>query len=185
MVVEVLEVQRSAAFELCIDEELIEFWWDDIMFESPHDTIFGRMSTLQWCRLLFIWNHSGIILRLWWILLVWWVFRNFNLIHHLCNNCCEVYCRLLHFLIIIFPVGLNFILNDELLVIWLVIHLVLSTWNLEALGMKGSITEIGKWLWKFGAILRRWALMSEQPGEIRVFSTWFGLRKFWRLGVRV
>ena len=36
LVIEVLEIQSSVSFELCIDEDLIEFWWADIMFEGPH-----------------------------------------------------------------------------------------------------------------------------------------------------
>ena len=48
VVVEVLEVQRSIAFEFCLDEEFIEFWWADLMFEIPHATNFFIISTLQW-----------------------------------------------------------------------------------------------------------------------------------------
>ena len=38
----VLEIQRSVSFEFCLDEELIEFWRSDLMFEGPHATNFGR-----------------------------------------------------------------------------------------------------------------------------------------------
>ena len=62
VVLEVLEVHISVAFELCIDEDYIYFWWDDIMFESPQKTIYCRMSTLQWWSLLVIRNQSGKIL---------------------------------------------------------------------------------------------------------------------------
>ena len=48
VVVEVLEVQSSVAFELCLNEVFIEFWWSDLMFEIWHATIFCRISTFQW-----------------------------------------------------------------------------------------------------------------------------------------
>ena len=47
VVVEVLDIQNSFAFELCLDEESIEFWWSDIMFESQHATISCIISTFQ------------------------------------------------------------------------------------------------------------------------------------------
>ena len=31
--VEVLEIQSSVSFEFCLHEELIEFWWADIVFD--------------------------------------------------------------------------------------------------------------------------------------------------------
>ena len=40
MVVEVIEVQSSVAFELFLDEEFIELWWSGIMFEILHATNF-------------------------------------------------------------------------------------------------------------------------------------------------
>ena len=40
VVVEVIEIQRSVSFELCHDEDLIEFWLSDIMFEGPYATNF-------------------------------------------------------------------------------------------------------------------------------------------------
>ena len=36
---------------------------------------------------------------------------------------------------------------------------------------------------KSAAIWHKWALMRKQPGEIRVISTWFRLRKFGKLGL--
>ena len=45
VVVEVLEVQVSVAFELYIGEEFIEFWRAYLMFEGPHATNFHIMST--------------------------------------------------------------------------------------------------------------------------------------------
>ena len=78
------------------------------MFESPHATNFCRMSTVQWCSSLVIQEHSVRILSFWWVLLVWWEFRHFDLIHHWCDGWCdnwfEVFCKLLHFLI---SVGFN------------------------------------------------------------------------------
>ena len=45
VVIEVLEIHISVSFEFCLDEELIESWWADLMFEGPHATnIFGDSS---------------------------------------------------------------------------------------------------------------------------------------------
>ena len=44
VVVEVLEVQSIFALEFCLDEYFIEFWWADIVFDSPHATIFVEFS---------------------------------------------------------------------------------------------------------------------------------------------
>ena len=52
------------------------------MFESPHATNDCMMSTFQWWSLLVGQYHSGRILSLWRILLVWWRLLHFNLIHH-------------------------------------------------------------------------------------------------------
>ena len=40
VVLEVPEFHSSFAFEFCLDKEFVWFWWDDLMFESPHDTNF-------------------------------------------------------------------------------------------------------------------------------------------------
>ena len=40
VVLEVLEVQSSVNFDICLDGESIEFWRADLMFESPHATNF-------------------------------------------------------------------------------------------------------------------------------------------------
>ena len=103
----------------------------------------------------------------------------------------EVFCEIHHFLIRVLLVGfhlllvgLNCGLYDDELFIRLVIHIVAYFWHLEAWGMKISISEIEQLL-QFGAIWRRWELMSKQPGQISVFSTWFVLSKFGRLGSRV
>ena len=40
VLLEVLELKISVYFELCLDEEFIQFWWASIMFESPYATIF-------------------------------------------------------------------------------------------------------------------------------------------------
>ena len=45
LVLEVLEVQSSVAFVFCIDEEFVEFWWSDLMFDISHATSFCIMST--------------------------------------------------------------------------------------------------------------------------------------------
>ena len=100
VIVEVLEVHISVAFDICLDEDFIEFWWAYLMFESSHANNFCRISTLQWCIPLVIRYHSGSILSLWWILLVWLVFWNFNLIHHWCDHFCESIFEILRFLII-------------------------------------------------------------------------------------
>ena len=65
VVVEVLEFQRSVAFELCIDEYFIEFMCADLTFYSPHATNFCIMSTIQWWIPPVSWYHSGTILGLW------------------------------------------------------------------------------------------------------------------------
>ena len=46
VVIEVIEIQISVYFEFCLDEELIEFWWADLMFEGPNSTNFGILSPL-------------------------------------------------------------------------------------------------------------------------------------------
>ena len=71
MVVEFLEFQISVAFEFCLDEDFIEFWWADPIFEIPHASIFCRISTFQWWSLLVIRDHTCRILSLWWIHIVW------------------------------------------------------------------------------------------------------------------
>ena len=40
VVAEFIEVQSSFSFDFCLDEEFIEFLWDDLMFQSPHATKF-------------------------------------------------------------------------------------------------------------------------------------------------
>ena len=67
MFVEVIEVHISVSFEFYLDEEFIEFWWADLMFESPHATICYRIPTLQLWVFLVIQEHSDIILLLSWI----------------------------------------------------------------------------------------------------------------------
>ena len=64
VVAEVLEVQSSVDFEFYLDEDFIEFGWDDLMFESPHATNFCRMSTFEWWSPLVSRDHSGRILSL-------------------------------------------------------------------------------------------------------------------------
>ena len=44
VVKEILEIKISVSFEFCLDEDLIEFWCADLMFEGPHATNFARVS---------------------------------------------------------------------------------------------------------------------------------------------
>ena len=113
VVVEVPDVHSSVIFELFIDEEFIEFWWYDLMFESPHVTNLFIMSAFQWWRPIVIKDHSSRIMSHWWILIVCWGFRNFNLIHHWFLHCCEVFCEIIDLLIIILPVFFNGSLHYE------------------------------------------------------------------------
>ena len=59
VVVEFPEIQSSISFELCIDEELIELWRSDLMFQGPHATNFGRVSPFQWWSPFISQYHSG------------------------------------------------------------------------------------------------------------------------------
>ena len=65
MFVEVLGVQSSVTFAFYLDEEFIEFWSCDLIFEIPHATNFCRMSTFQLWSLIDGRDHSGGILGLW------------------------------------------------------------------------------------------------------------------------
>ena len=47
LVLENIEIQSSVCFEFYLDEELIEFWWADLMFEGPYATNFGRVFPFQ------------------------------------------------------------------------------------------------------------------------------------------
>ena len=167
VVVEFLEVQSSVYFEFCLDEELIGFWLAGLMFQSPHATNFCRLSTVQWWSPHFSRYHSVRAQNIWRILLGWRLFQSLNMIRDFCDHCFEVFCELHNFLVWVLLVGFhlllvgfNYGLHDDKLFIILVIHIVAYLWSLEAWGMKISITEIEQWLW-FGAIWRRWALMSK------------------------
>ena len=48
VVIEVIDINISVSFEVCLDEELKAFWWDGIMFDVPHATNFGIVSPFQW-----------------------------------------------------------------------------------------------------------------------------------------
>ena len=48
VVVEFLEIQSSFSFELCLDEEFIDFWQADIKFHSSYATNFSRLSAVHW-----------------------------------------------------------------------------------------------------------------------------------------
>ena len=85
-VVEVLEVQISVTFDLCFDEELIEFCWDDLMFDSTHATTFCIITTFQWWGLFVSRYQSGRVLGLWWFHIVCWRIWIFILMHHIFNK---------------------------------------------------------------------------------------------------
>ena len=167
MVVEVIKVHSNVSFELCLDEEFIELWWYELMFQSPHATNFCRFYTIQMWSSPVRWYHSHSVRRIWLFLLGCRGFKIVNLVCDSFKHCFEFFCEFRRFLIIVFLigshlllVGLNFGLHDNELFIGLVIHLVASFWNIEAWGMKISITEIEQWL-RFLATWRRWALMSK------------------------
>ena len=86
--VENIEVQISIAFKLCLYEQFISFWWDDIMFEITNYTNLCISSTLQLWSLIVIWYQSFKILGLWWVQLVWWGVLIQN--HKMCNNCLDL-----------------------------------------------------------------------------------------------
>ena len=136
------------------------------MFEIPHATNICSVYTIQWWVNIVSRDHSDSVQRLCCILLVWWVFLNVSMIHNWCDglfdHCFELFFELHHFLVRIFSVGLNLGLHDDKLFIRIVIHVVVSFWNIEAWGMKRSIMEVVKWLF-FGSIWRRWTLMSKYP----------------------
>ena len=46
VVVEFIEVQIIVFFEFCLGEYFIEFWWADLIFQSPYAIIFCRLSTV-------------------------------------------------------------------------------------------------------------------------------------------
>ena len=112
-VLEVLEVKISFAFQFCIDEDFIYFWWSDLMFESPHDNNFHIIPTFQWWNPLVRRYHISGILSFLLIPVFWREFRKFYLIHHWCDHFCELFCEIIHFIIIILPVGLNCSLHVE------------------------------------------------------------------------
>ena len=133
VVVEVLDIQNSFAFELCLYEESIEFWWSDIMFESQHATNFHRITTFRWWRLLVIQYHSVRIMGLQWFHIVWWIILITN--HNIFENRIDLgklrihlgklRISFLHFL----TVGINWSLYDEELVTQLGVRLIYSTWH--------------------------------------------------------
>ena len=161
VVVEIIKFHISVSFKFCFGEEFIEFLWDYLMFQSPHATNFCVLSTLKFWSSTIIWDHSGRIWRLWWILLGWRVFQSVNLICDYCKHYFELFCEFRHFIIIvllvgyhILLVGFNWGLHDDEFPIIIVIHLVSYFFHIEAWGMKSSITEIEQCLW-FGAIWSR------------------------------
>ena len=63
VVKEVLEIQSSVSFEFCLDEDLIEFWLSDLMFEGSHATNFGILSPFQWWSPPDSLDHGGRVRR--------------------------------------------------------------------------------------------------------------------------
>ena len=158
------------------------------MFESPQATKLCIVSTAQWWRTPVGQDHSGISRRLWWILLTRWVFWHDVIIHNWCGSwfyrCVEVFCEICYLIIILLPIVFNCVFDGFELFMKLVIRIFASFWNIESWGMKSSIVEVVHWL-LVGAIWRRWASMSEWPGEISVFITWLDLRDFGGLRDRI
>ena len=63
VVKEVLDISSSVSFEFCLDEELIEFWWADLMFKGPHATNLCIVSHLQWWSPPDSQDHGGRVWR--------------------------------------------------------------------------------------------------------------------------
>ena len=80
VVVDILEVQNSVYLDFCIDDEFIEFWLTDLMFQNSYATNCCRLYTIQWYRPHVSRYHSGRVRRLWWIFLGWWGFQSVNTI---------------------------------------------------------------------------------------------------------
>ena len=167
VVEEFLEFQISVSFEFCLDEEFIELWWADLMFQSSHTTNCFIISTVQWWSSPVSWDYSGRVRRIWWILLGWRLFQSGNLICDCCDHFFELFYELSHFFIRvllfgshILLVGLTCGLHYDELFIRIALHIVDPFWDFESWEMNISITEIDKWL-LFGAVWRRWELRSE------------------------
>ena len=142
-------------------------WWlvHRILVRGSHVWEFTRnyfciMSTFQRWSAIVSRDHSGRILILWWILIVWWIF--WNSIWSMIDEIIAVRSSVSFFVFSSESCLLNSIVScmmsnwsSELLYI-----LFFFTCHIESLGTKGSITEVGKWLW-FGDIWRRWAIMSK------------------------
>ena len=71
VVIEVIEIQSSVSFELCLDEEFIEFWRADLMFEGPYITNFCRAPPFKWWIPPVSWDHGDRVRRSRGIFLGW------------------------------------------------------------------------------------------------------------------
>ena len=71
VVVLVIEVHISFFFDWCIDEEFIELWWADLMFQITHATNFCWLYTVHWWIPTVSRYQNGRVRRLWWILMGW------------------------------------------------------------------------------------------------------------------
>ena len=120
-----------------------------------------RLSTFQWWGLLVSLYWSFSILSLWWKLIVWLVFINFNLIYHWCYHCCEIFCGLLHFL------NQNIICcYQSYLSWWVTVHITCYPYCFPLGILKLGVWMAGSQEWdngyeNIGAIWRRWVVMSE------------------------
>ena len=63
--VDVLKSHSSVSFEVCIDEEFIESWLSNLMFQSPHATNFLILSSVQLWIYPGSWYHSGMFHKPW------------------------------------------------------------------------------------------------------------------------
>ena len=64
VILKVIYINISVSFHLCLDERLIEFWGNDIMFQIPHNTNLLIFTTLQWWTFPYGVYHCGRILGL-------------------------------------------------------------------------------------------------------------------------
>ena len=107
VLVKTIEIQSSVYFELCLDEDIIEFRWDDLMFYGPHATNFGRVFLFQWWRPPVSWNLGGRVWRSRCIHLGWCGCQSGKLFWDYCEHYFEFYCELRHFIIVVLLVGLH------------------------------------------------------------------------------
>ena len=83
-----LKAGQLPAITINVDEEFIEFWLDDLIFESTHAANFHRIFTFRWWRFLVSWDHSVSILGLSWVQISWR--RMLFLVHNMCEHCIDL-----------------------------------------------------------------------------------------------